>query len=251
MKKIIALLTVLMLCAALVVPAFAANEFTPSVTNKPAPRIVPVLDPDGRPAYGIIRDKDGEIISYVYEECLVITAVADANTSTLIPDEAQDLLLDVYAKLTSGEMTLPYDKLGLDASKMVIRDLFDVTFLCSASSEVDHPTILAPVGVTIEIKFDLGVADDKDVYVMTYKNNEWNSVVSATNNGDGTVSVVAEDFCPVSFSVEVDEPVKPPVQTGDDSAQQLMLWGCVGAVCLLAIVALTVIYGRSMKKNGK
>lgn len=250
MKKIIALLTVLMLCAALAVPAFAANEFTPSVTNKPAPSIVPVLDPDGNPAIAIVRDPDGEIISYVYEECLIITSVAEAPTSTLIPDVARDLLLDVYDKLTSGEMALPYDKLGLDASKMAIRDLFDVTFLCNSSSEVDHPTILAPIGVTIEIKFDLGVVDDKDVYVMTYKNNEWNSVVSAVNNGDGTVSVVAEDFCPVSFSVEVDEPVKPPV-TGDDSAQQLVLWGGVGLVCLIAIVALTVVYSRSMKKNGK
>ena len=251
MKKIIALLTVLMLCAALAVPAFAANEFTPSVTNKPAPSIVPVLDPDGNPAIGIVRDPAGEIISYVYEECLIIASVAEAPTSTLIPDDARDLLLDVYDKLTSGEMALPYDKLGLDASKMAIRDLFDVTFLCNASSDVDHPTMLAPVGITFEIKFDLGVAADQDVYVMTYKNDQWNSVVSATNNGDGSVTVVAEDFCPVSFSVEVDEPVKPPVQTGDDSAQQLVLWGGVGLVCLIAIVALTVVYSRSMKKNGK
>lgn len=251
MKKIIALLTVLMLCAALVVPASAANEFTPSVTNKPAPQIVPVIDPDGNPALAIIKDEGGQVIGYVYSECLVITAVADAATSTLIPDAAEELLLDVYAKLTSGEMTLPYESLGLDASKMVIRDLFDVTFLCNSDSEVDHPTILEPIGVTIEIIFDLGVDADQDVYAMTYKNEEWKSVVSSTNNGDGTVTVVAEDFCPVSFSVETEEEVKPPVQTGDDSGEQLMLWGGVAVVCLIAVVALTVVYSRSMKKSGK
>lgn len=253
MKKLIALLTVFVLCAAMVLPAYAADGFTPSVTNKPAPEIVPVTDPDGKPAIAVVKDETGEIISYVYEECLVITPVAEAAASTLIPDAAEELLLDVYSKLLSGEMTLPYaEAFGLDASKMVIRDLFDVTFLCNSESAVDHPTILEPKGVTIEIVFDLGVAADVDVYTMTYKNDAWNAVVSTTNNGDGTVTVVAEDFCPVSFSVETeDEPVKPPVQTGDDSGQQLMLWGGVALICLIAVVALTVVYSRGMKKNGK
>ncbi len=253
MKKLIALLTVFVLCAAMVLPAYAADGFTPSVTNKPAPEIVPVTDPDGNPAVAIVKDETGEIISYVYEGCIVITPVAEATTSTLIPDDAEELLLDVYAKLLSGEMTLPYaEAFGLDASKMVIRDLFDVSFLCNADSVVDHPTMLAPKGVTIEVVFDLNVAADEEVYCMTYKNDAWGAVVSCKNNGDGTVTVVAEDFCPVSFSVETeDEPVKPPVQTGDDSGQQLMLWGGVALICLIAVVALTVIYSRGMKKTGK
>ena len=50
MKKFIACLAVLMLCATMFLPVMAAEaEFTPSVTNKPAPTIVPVMDPDGNP----------------------------------------------------------------------------------------------------------------------------------------------------------------------------------------------------------
>lgn len=251
MKKIVAILTVLMLCAALVIPASAANDFTPSVTNKPAPDIVPGVDPDGKPVIAEILDAAGEIIGYVYEECLVITPVSEATVSELIPDAAEALLLDVYQKLLSGDMTIPYEKLfgsKVVAANMVIRDLFDVSFLCEP-----HPEMLKASGVTMRVTFDLGVAADETVYTTLYKNGEWVSAVSTVNNGDGTVTVVAEDFCPVAFSVEAesDEPVTPPVQTGDQAGEQLYIWVAVAAVCLLAVVVLSVVYFRGMKKSGK
>ena len=250
MKKIIALFTVLMLCAAMVVPASAANEFTPSVTNKPAPDYVPVTDPDGNPAVGEIVDEIQEIIDYVYELCIVITSVADAPTSTEIPDDAEALLLDVYSKLNSGEMAIDYETLfgGVDNDDMVIRDLFDVTFLCE-----EHPEMLAPAGEVFRVTFDIGVEPGVDVYTTTYKNGEWVPAVSTVNNGDGTVTCLIEDFCPVAFSVEVedDEPVEPPVQTGDQAGEQLYIWFAVAAVALVAVVVLSVVYVRGMKKNGK
>ena len=42
------------------------------------------------------KDKDGNIIDYVYGPCLVITPVSEAETSTLIPQDAKETLLDVY-----------------------------------------------------------------------------------------------------------------------------------------------------------
>ena len=251
MKKIIALLTVLMLCAAMVVPASAANEFTPSVSNKPAPEIVPVVDPNGDPAIGEIINDIEEIIDYVYQPCIVVTPVSEANTSTEIPADAKDMLLDVYAKLQSGEMSIPSETLfggDLDNDDMVIRDLFDVTFLCE-----EHPAMLEPAGIVFRITFDIGVEAGVDVYTTTYKNGEWVKAVSTVNNGDGTVTCLIEDFCPVAFSVEVedDEPVEPPVQTGDQAGEQLFIWIAVAAVALVAVVALTVVYVRGMKKNGQ
>ena len=60
MKKIISLLTVLVLCMSLVVPAMAAEDsFVPSITYKPNPEIVPVTDEAGEEYIGVIRDKDG------------------------------------------------------------------------------------------------------------------------------------------------------------------------------------------------
>ncbi|MBQ2383548.1 MAG: hypothetical protein II290_05870, partial [Oscillospiraceae bacterium] len=174
MKKIIAIITALMLCAAIMVPAFAVDDFVSSVVNPLAPEIVPVIDPNGDPAAGVI-EADDEIIDYVYGPCLVVAPVSRANTSTEIPDDARDMLLDVYAQLTSGEMELPYWKhnAGLDPEDMVIRDLFDVTFLCE-----EHPEMLDPTGVTFRITFDLGVESDAEVYAMTYKRGVWEPVVS-------------------------------------------------------------------------
>lgn len=243
MRKLIAVIAVLMLCATMILPVAAAgNEFTPSVTNKPAPEIVPVMDPDGNPAIAMLCDDDGQIIGYVYEECLIVTPVSEAKTSTEIPDHAEALLLEVYDKLTSGAMTIPYEKHDpkLNTGNMVIRDLFDATFLCT-----EHPELLEPEGVTLQITFDLKVAKDVEVYAMTYKNNEWNPIVSTVNNGDGTVTCTFEKLCPVEFSVQTAE--EPPVQTGDDSGEDLLLWGAVAAVALVAIVALVVVGIRGKK----
>ena len=242
MKRVFAILVAVMLCLSCVVPVMAAeNEFTPSVTNKPAPEIVPVPDPEGEPAIGVICNDEGQIIDYIYEGCLIVTPVSKAETSTEIPEASKTVLLDVYAKLTSGKMTIPYEKHAsrLNSSNMVIRDLFDATFVCE-----DHPKMLEPQGVTLKITFDLGVKAGVDVYTMTYKNSEWNPIVSCENNGDGTVTCVFEKLCPVEFSVENDG--NTPT-TGDNS--NLSLWGLVALVALLAIVALTVIYRLDAKKR--
>ncbi len=243
MKRVFAIIAVLTLCCAMFMPVAAAeNEFTPSVTNKPAPEVVPVPDGDGEPAIGVLYDDDGQIIDYVYEDCLIITPVSEAKTSTEIPDYAEKVLLDVYGKLTSGEMTIPYEKHDskLNTGNMVIRDLFDATFICT-----EHPDMLEPQGVTLRIIFDLNVAKDVEVYTMTYKNNEWNPIVSTVNNGDGTVTCTFEKLCPVEFSVKTAE--EPPVQTGDDSGKDLLLWGSVAAVALVAIVVLAVVGFRGKK----
>lgn len=232
MRRIVTLLLVLVLCISLACPVFA-DEFVPSISDKNAPEIVPGKDPDGKPTIGRIL-KDGEVIDYIYEHCLVVTPVSQAKTSTLIPDAAEELLLDVYAKLNSGAMQLPYEKISskLDPKKMVIRDLFDASWLCE-----EHPEMVAPAGVTVELTFDLGIGKNTDVYVMTYKNNAWNPIVSVENNGDGTVTCVFEDFCPIAFAVQQGSST-PPSQTGDTA--DLTLWIALLAVSALGLVAVVV-----------
>ena len=59
MKRFFAIITAVMMCAALMVPAVAAQEFMPSVTNKPAPEIViaRILDEDGEgTGLGVVGD---------------------------------------------------------------------------------------------------------------------------------------------------------------------------------------------------
>lgn len=242
MKRVIACVAVLTLLVSLFVPVMAAEEkFTPSVANKPAPEIVPVTDPDGKPAIGVIRDEDGDIVSYVYEGCLVVTPIDGIEEATGIPADAKELLLQVYNKLKDGEMKLPYDKYdeGLESDDMVIRDLFDASWLCT-----DHPELLEEDGNVLEIKFDLGVKKGVDVYAMTYVDGEWNPIVKTVNNGDGTVTCTFDEICPIAFSVRAED--STPEQTGDIFEYH---WLIIAGVALAAIVALTVVYVVDSKKR--
>lgn len=231
MKKFFAIITAVMMCVSLMVPAMAAQEFMPSVTNKPAPEVVVAR----------ILDENGNVIKEVGKECLIITSVADAQTSTEIPAASKEVLLNVYGKLMDGSMTIPYEKhkANLDSSKMVIRDLFDATFVCT-----ECPELLEAHGVVLEIVFDLNVAPGVNVYTMTYKNDQWDPIVSTVNNGDGTVTATFEKLCPVEFSVST--ATTPPSVTGD---HDMSLWGILAVVSLAAIVVLTVVYRAGSKKQ--
>ena len=242
MKKIFSIVVVLMLCMSMVGVVYAAeDDFTPSVSYKDSPDIVPVDDPDGEEAIGVIKDKDGDIISYVYEGCLVIIPVAKAETSTEIPEDARQTLLSVYSQLLNDTMKIPYEKhnANLDGNYMVIRDLFDATFLCE-----DHPAMLAEEGVVLEIIFNLNLKANVDAFVMTYKNNEWNPIVSAVNNGDGTVTCTFEHLCPVEFSVETE---RGPSATGDNTLQSVMPWMLLLVASAVALVAVVVLRRKLAK----
>ena len=243
MKRVIVCVTILVMLLSLCMPAMAA-DFTPSVGNKPAPEIVPVPGGDGendKPVIGVLHDENNKIIGYIYEGCLVVTPIAEIDTSKDIPEASKKLLKEIYEKLTSGEMSLPYKDVNpnLDPSKMVIRDLFDASWLCK-----DHPEILDKPGNTLELTFDLGVAPGTEVITMTYINGKWVPVVSTVNNGDGTVTCVFEQICPIAFSVRTD--VVPPEKTGDISS---LHWVIIALCALAALIAVTVVYRNSMKKQ--
>lgn len=231
MKKAFSLIAALLVAASLACTAFAA-DFVPSISEKGSPVLVLIDDDQGNKVQGKIVT-DGEDTGFLGNLCLVVTAVADAETSTLIPDDAEKLLLEVYAKLKSGEMKLPYEKISpeIDPEAMVIRDLFDVSWLCG-----EHPVIVAPKGVCVELIFDLNLGKDTEVYAMSYKNGEWSPIVSCVNNGDGTVTCVFEDFCPVAFSVPMNSISVTPAPTGDGA--NLLLWGALATASVAGLVVL-------------
>lgn len=244
MKKLLCLMVVLLMCLGFAAPVYAAEDtFVPSISEKDGPEIVPGKDDEGKPTIGRVLDENGEVIDYIYEGCLVITPVSKANVSKEIPVDAKELLLSVYDQLKSGTMQIPYEKISstLDPSKMVIRELVDISWLCD-----EHPELVEPKGVTIELTFDMGVKADTDVYVMSYKNNEWGTVVKTVNNGDGTITCEFEDFCPVSFSVRKGSETPPP-QTGDNT--DLTLWIALMVVSFAGIAAVFFFYRKTARKS--
>lgn len=222
MRRMICLLTALLLCATLILPGVAsADTFVPSVTYKDGPIIVSA-------------EQEAEDV----EPCVVVTSILAAESKTTdIRQENRDLLLEVYEKLNDGSMTLPLD------GNYVIRELVDVSYSVGACIEPGHTheEDLAKEGVTIEVRFNLGIGKDTKMEVLHYHDGAWQSVKSVTNNGDGTVTCVFEHFCPVAFCVE-ETVVDTPAQTGDAAGQRLGLW--LSTMVVSAVAVAVMILGR-------
>ena len=239
MKKVVCFITAMMLCVSLIGFAFAADvEFVPSISYKGAPNIVEITDNQGNPAIGTIVNANGENIGYLGTDCLLITPRSEANNSTKIPAAAKETLLSVYEQLDNGSMKLPYGA-GVDGDKMIVRDLFDVSWLCT-----EHPALIAPKGVTVTLTFNIGIEADVTPVVMTYINGVWEEIVSVKNNGNGTITCVFEDFCPVAISGPV--PGQGPDDTSDKS--NVMLWTILLAVSATAVVVMLVMRRRDFMK---
>ena len=227
MKRTLLLILSVLLCTALVCPAGATeNQFVPSITYKDGPTIEKA-------------DLGGDPVG----SCLVVSSITDAREKTTdIYQEDRDLLLEVYEKLTDGTMKLPLE------GDYVIRELVDVSFRKTSCVENPHPhrEDLKKEGTVLTVDFDLGVPKDIPVAVLTYIDGEWKPVEKVVNNGDGTVTVVFEDICPVAFCVDPFDVSLPP-KTGDEARRELILW--TGALILSAAAIPVLLYLR--KKSGR
>ena len=230
MRKILSLVTVLLLCACLVLPAFAAeSNFVPSITYKPNPEIVSVVGEDGESYIGVIRNGDGEILDYVGHACLRVTPIAHVwDPEIEVPQEIEELLLFLYENLNNDTMEIPYElhEADLVAANMVIRDLFDARWLCE-----EHRKMLEDEGAYFEITFDLGVVADAEIFTMTFDEGTktWSPIVKTVNNGDGTVTCTFAHLCGIEFSMAV----APTVAAAEGVQTNIAPW----IVTLLAAVA--------------
>ncbi len=224
MKRLFCMLMVLAVAMSLALPVAAADTFVPSITYK-----------DGPDIYTATMDGDN------VKDCLVVTSISKAkNKATDVTQDDRDLLLDVYAKLNSGEMKLP-----IENDKYVIRELVDVSFMhsnCSGSHE--HEEWLKKDNTVVTIDFELGVKSSADVLVLVYLDGQWVPAEKVTNRGNGNVTVVFEEICPVAFCVDTDSQVTPP-QTGDTAGQRIFLWGSIMAGSVAALLILLVVFKRS------
>ena len=215
MKRMLALILTLVLILAAAAPAFAAGTFVPSVGYKDGPEI-----------------EDAEMNGEDVGHCLIVSSIDDAkNKSTDIGQDDRDLLLEVYEKLEDGSMELPVEE------DHVIRDLVDVSYAetgCVGQNH-GHEEWLAEPGNTVTVTFDMGVDKNTEIIVLVYVNDQWIPAESVINNGDGTITVVFEDICPVAFVVTKEQP-EGPAQTGDDS--NVGQWIVIMIASVVSIIAL-------------
>lgn len=252
MKRIICLVTVLVLSLSLAIPVFAAeadSSFVPSITYKPNPEIIPVEGKDGEEYIGVIRDEGGEIVDYVGHGCLRITPIAHVWDEEIeVPEVIEELLLFVYEKLNDGSMEIPYEKheSDLDAGNMVIRDLFDARWLCE-----EHRAMLEKEGYVFELTFDLGVVADAQIFVMTYDEatGEWDPIIKTVNNGDGTVTCTFAHLCAIEFSMPVAAASVPTDNPTDNAQTPKVLPWIIAQIAALAGVAGVVVSKKKKKTS--
>ena len=270
MKRFCAMLLVVVLCLALTCPVLAAeDDFVPSITYKPMPEMAGEKADDGCVIIGYI-EQDGEAIGQLHydngviyidngvvhetveegHKCLVITSVADAETSDEIPAASREMLLWVYDQLLKlGMDFIDNEALNADIAAnlgegktvkdLVVRDLFDVSVLCDPLKEY-----LEPEGTTVRLDFELGLAPNTYVAVLVYKNDRWEMIENVEVNADGSVTCTTyENFCPVAILVPEGTPdtVAEAPATGTDAANNIVLWSVVAAGALAALVVLTVV----------
>lgn len=185
MKRVGYLVIALALCMSLTISAFATEDtFVPSITYKDGPSI-------------ISAKMDGKDVS----TCMVVTTLKAAEEkSTDITQDERDTLLKVYEDLEEGITKLPTEE------NYVIRELIDLSFKydeCRKSEGHDaKDQMLKKEAITLTVDFDLGVSANDEIMVFVYIDGEWKPIENAHNNGDGTVTCIFEDICPIVFAVK-------------------------------------------------
>ena len=219
MRRICAIVLVLLLLATLAVPGFAAeNEFAPSIGYKDGPEI-----------------DESEMNEEEVTPCLVITSIIQAKEKkTDISQTDRDLLLEVYEKLSQNEMQLP-----MEDDDYVIRELIDISWRHSDCVEEDHEhkEWLSEENTSLKVTFDTKISSDMEVAVLVYINEQWVPVTSVTHNSDDTITCVFEDICPVAICVR-EKHDAPPAQTGDPMGQLIWLWVLLLVTSLAAVTVL-------------
>lgn len=212
MKRAICLIVALMLCVSMVLPV-AAAEFVPSITYKDG------VDFNSAELDG--KDVSGQ---------LVITPLKDIlNHTADLPKETIDLMISLHEQLSGGKVKLPV------GDGFVIRDMVHIGF----GDNTEMYDKLNNTDSKLTVVFPLGVSKDTVVKVLIYIDGEWKVVEGVVNNGDGTVTVVFDQICPVLFCVDADAELDPP-KTGDTMGSDLLIWIGVMAAALAAMVVLVI-----------
>lgn len=221
MRRVMCLIGALVICLTLAMPVFAATDtFVPSISYKDGP-VVKKAQLDGENVTG----------------CIVVTSIKGATEKTTdIYQKERDLLLAVYKELDDGTMTLP-----LENRDFVIRELVDISHVKTACVEAPHghKEWLAEKDNVIEIVLNLGLKSTTEVEVLAYVDGEWAPIQSVSNNGDGTITCIFDELCPVAFCVDASAEEESP-KTGDTMTDDWGHWAIVLAVASVAIALLVV-----------
>ncbi len=234
MKKIMVVLTAVVLVASLCVPVFAAKgDFVPSVEMKPGPVIVD-QEVDGVPGVAVIITQDGKEI-IVPEGALIITPFSKKADAS---DKTRKELEDAFDKIANAatledlldglQDILDSIANGTDVADLVVTDLFHVDLTGDYADYMKD-------GAKLRIKLK---SDDDLIALLQQNGDAWKAIYGDlfVDNGDGTYTLTIDKLGvyamlrdAVGASVDYDDPAQSSPQTGD------MLWVLMTIPAALAI----------------
>lgn len=244
MKRILCLLAALVMCAGLVLPAYA-NDFVPSVSRPEKPGIgnIILIDRNEIDINAPTGDKDnkGYEKGEAVDLCIIVSTVQDAiDKVTDISQEERDLLVEIRQKLSDGGMRLPLKE------EYVVVELLDISWEyldCVQTTHTHEEELLLEENVLVA-DFDLGVAPDAQVTVMIYMDDKWEPVEAVVNNGDGTVTCKFQSIGPVAFCLPAEVPATEPAE----EVGYPLLWVILLIVAFLLFLLL-IFLRRKRKKD--
>jgi len=169
MKKVLTIITVLVLSMMLSVQAFAVTGFVGSATANQAPAIV-----------------EGE--------GLEVVPVAGADESSLTEEQKQELK-EVFDAIAGGSMT--FDEI-LSELQDVLGDNFAVQDLFYITGELGEDG-------TTEVTLETGFAAGDKVVAAMLVNGKWEIIKDFVVNADGTVTMLLDKLGIISFFVAGEE----------------------------------------------
>lgn len=227
MKKIVALvLTVAMVLSfTAAVSADGDSTFVSSIEQKTTVEVSTITEEDEA-----IVDENGEAVEVDYSDLHIVSTAVSGDSShdwsefteedqTKL-EEANDKLQESYKELNEASSVTEVmtdleekaeEELG-ENEQYVVSDLFDITF---AGTEAETVEKALDNGGSVTLTFNLGVGKDDIFHIATKCHDEWVVLPSeqVTNNGDGTVTVVFYEFCPIAV-IQVAEVVESGATTG-------------------------------------
>ena len=208
MKKIVRVIAMVLCAAMLAVPVMAAENFTPSVTQKPGPAIKPQTDTKGEDVAGIIIDDKGKEVESVGSADLFVVPYADADKldekeEQLMKDTYKEIaeakiLTDVAPKLEDALKEINKDRKDeIKAEELVVRDLVDVIVTSEIQEKLN-------AGHKVNVKFELNLQKGETLIVMQLIDGEWVIIygdeILIDEDGNAIVPLTAGG--PVAFIVK-------------------------------------------------
>ena len=251
-KKVLSVMLAVMLLTASFSVAYARDwDCDYSVIAKPAPELIPFpVEGEEEPIVAIIRDSNGEIVSYVPEGYLIITALSEKDeaelpeiTATL--EAAYDQLLPTpVTELNPGVEGYVHENAPeLDPAHLAVRDLFDARLVGEYAGYLEVP------GNTIEINFAADIAEDSFLMVMSnhdiFNDPEWDIVAAdrlARGEG-GSVGIVFDYLCPIIFVAKCNCQPEPPTPPGTGT----MSFVFIGAALIIAGAGIMLLKKKTSK----